>query len=105
MQTLARRLREADDAVAAATFLSVKARLARALLNIAEYVGEDKGGGRVQLRLKIGQSDLAAMAGVARENVSRTMSEWGKRNIVTHSSSYYCINDRAALAQELASGS
>jgi CRP/FNR family cyclic AMP-dependent transcriptional regulator len=105
VQTLARRLREADDAVAAATFLSVKARLARALLNIAEYVGQDNGGGRIQLRLKIGQSDLAAMAGVARENVSRTMSEWRKRNIVSHSSSYYCINDRAALAQEVASGS
>jgi len=41
------------------------------------------------------------MAGVARENVSRTMSEWRKRDIVTRSSDYYCINDRRALAQEM----
>jgi CRP/FNR family cyclic AMP-dependent transcriptional regulator len=105
VRTLARRLREADDALAAATFLSVKARLARALLNLAEYVGEDNGGGRIQLRHKIGQGDLAAMAGVARENVSRTMSEWRKRDIVTRSSDYYCINDPKALAQEMEFGS
>ena len=98
VRTHARRLREADDALAATTFLSVKGRLARALLHLAEYVGEDQGRGRIQLRLKISQGDLAAMAGVARENVSRTMSEWRKRGIVARSSNHYCINDRRALA-------
>jgi len=101
MKTLARRLRGADDALAATTFLSVKQRLARALLSVAEYVGEQNGAGRIQLRLKISQGDLAAMAGVARENVSRTMSEWRKREIVTRSSNYYCINDPNALAQDM----
>jgi len=101
MKTLARRLREADDGLAATAFLSVKQRLARALLGVAEYVGEKDGEGRIQLRLKIGQGDLAAMAGVARENVSRTMSEWRKRDIVTRSSNYYCINDPKALAQDM----
>lgn len=105
VRTLARRLRDADDALAASTFLSVKARLARALLNLADYVGKDDGGGQIQLRLKISQADLAAMAGVARENVSRTLSEWRKREIVTHSSNYYCINDPRVLAQESAIGS
>jgi len=99
MKTLARRLRGTDDTLAATTFLSVKQRLARALLNLAEYVGEENGG-RIQLRLKIGQADLAAMAGVARENVSRTMSDWRTREIVTRSSNYYCINDPKALAQD-----
>lgn len=100
VKTLTRRLREADDALAAATFLTVKGRLARALLNLAEYAGEENGG-RIELRHKISQSDLAAMAGVARENVSRTMSDWRKRDIVTRSSDYYCINDSTALAQEM----
>jgi CRP/FNR family transcriptional regulator, cyclic AMP receptor protein len=99
VKTLARRLREADEALAAATFLTVKGRLARALLNLAEYAGEERGG-RIELRHKISQADLAAMAGVARENVSRTMSDWRKRNIVTRSSEYYCINDPITLAQE-----
>ena len=105
VRTLARRLREADDDLAATTFLSVKGRLARALLNLAEFVGENDGGGRIQLRLKISQGDLAAMAGVARENVSRTMSEWRSRDIVTRSSNYYCINDPRALAQDMESES
>jgi CRP/FNR family cyclic AMP-dependent transcriptional regulator len=105
MKTLARRLRQTDDGLAATTFLSVKQRLARALLSVAEYVGEKDGEGRIQLRLKISQGDLAAMAGVARENVSRTMSEWRKRDIVTRSSNYYCINDPKALAQEMEVGS
>jgi CRP/FNR family transcriptional regulator, cyclic AMP receptor protein len=100
MKTLARRLRETDDGLAATTFLSVKQRLARALLGVAEYVGEKTGDGRIRLRLKISQGDLAAMAGVARENVSRTMSEWRKRDIITRSSHYYCINDPKALAQD-----
>jgi CRP/FNR family cyclic AMP-dependent transcriptional regulator len=100
VRTLALRLRKADDALAATTFLSVKGRLARALLNLAEYTGEKKGG-RIELRLKISQGDLAAMAGVARENVSRTMSDWRKRDIVTRSSDYFCILDPAALAREM----
>jgi CRP/FNR family cyclic AMP-dependent transcriptional regulator len=44
------------------------------------------------------------MAGVARENVSRVMSEWRRRDIVTRSSDYYCINDPKALAQEMELG-
>jgi CRP-like cAMP-binding protein len=60
-----------------------------------------KNNGRIELRHKISQGDLAAMAGVARENVSRTMSDWRKRDIVTRSSDYYCIIDPTALAGEM----
>jgi CRP/FNR family transcriptional regulator, cyclic AMP receptor protein len=69
-------LRETDEALAAASFLTVKARLARALLELAEFLGEDRGSGRVLIRHKIKRSDLAAMAGVAPENVSRVMNDW-----------------------------
>jgi CRP/FNR family transcriptional regulator, cyclic AMP receptor protein len=41
------------------------------------------------------------MAGVARENVSRTISEWRKRDIVTTFSNYYRINNPRALAQDM----
>jgi CRP/FNR family transcriptional regulator len=101
MNMLAERLREADEALAAATFLTVKGRLARALLELAVHVGQENEGGRVQLNHKISQGDLAAMAGVARENVSRTMSEWRRRDLVTQAQQYYCINDVAALEREM----
>jgi CRP/FNR family transcriptional regulator, cyclic AMP receptor protein len=99
VKTLTCRLREANHALAASTFLSVRGRLARSLLNLAEYIGEEHDG-RIELRQKINQGDLAAMAGIARENVSRTMSEWRHCNIVTRCSDYYCINDPRALEEE-----
>ena len=101
LHTLASRLRDADEALAAATFLTVKGRVARALLELAEFVGEDNEQGQIILNHKISQSDLAAMAGVARENVSRTLSAWQRRNLVVRTSNYYRLNDRAALKREM----
>ena len=46
-------------------------RVARALLSLAEAFGRDIGQGRILIRQKVSQSDLGAMAGIARENVSR----------------------------------
>jgi len=103
VNVLALRLRETDQAVAADSFLTVKARLARALLELTEYLGEDAGAGRVLIRHKISQSDLAAMAGVARENVSRALSDWKRRDLVTRSSGFYCLNDITTLKRYVVS--
>jgi CRP/FNR family cyclic AMP-dependent transcriptional regulator len=67
LNVLAARLREADEALVAGSFLTVKARVARVLLHLAKYLG-DAAGGRTMIGHKISQADLAAMAGVAREN-------------------------------------
>jgi CRP/FNR family cyclic AMP-dependent transcriptional regulator len=53
------------------------------------------------IRHRINQYDLAAMAGVARENVSRALSDWKRHKLVTRSSAYYCINDMAALKRQM----
>ena len=98
---LAFRLRQADEGLAATTFLSVKGRVARALVELAEFVGTPSSTGQIVLHEKISLADLAAMAGVARENVSRVMSEWRRRNLVTGSTRYYCLNDIAALRREI----
>ena len=98
---LAFRLRQADEGLAATTFLSVKGRVARALVELAEYVGTPSSTGQIVLHEKISLADIAAMAGVARENVSRVMSEWRRRNLVTGSTRYYCLNDIAALRREI----
>ena len=98
---LAFRLRQADEVLAATTFLTVKGRVARALVELAEYVGKPSSAGQIVLHEKISLADIAAMAGVARENVSRVMSEWRRHNLITGSTRYYCINDIAALAREV----
>lgn len=101
LAALALRLRETNDALAASTFLSVKGRVARALLDLADSLGKKTAAGGITIPYKISQGDLAAMAGVARENVSRTMSEWRRRNLVTQSADAYCLKDRTALEQEM----
>ena len=94
-------MREADRALVATTFLTGKGRLAWALLELATLIGEESESGAIVLKHRVNQSDLAAMAGVARENVSSMMSDWRKRNLLVHSSQYYRINDVAALVREI----
>jgi CRP/FNR family transcriptional regulator, cyclic AMP receptor protein len=97
---LAQRLRDTDEALVATNFLSVKGRVARALLSIAEAFGHDVGQGRIVIRQKVSQSDLAAMAGVARENVSRVLNDWTSHSVLTRLAGYYCVENRSALQRE-----
>jgi CRP/FNR family transcriptional regulator, cyclic AMP receptor protein len=97
---LARRLRDTDDALVATNFLSVKGRVARALLSLAEAFGRDIGQGRILIRQKVSQSDLAAMAGIARENVSRVLNDWADRSLVSRLAGYYCLENRSVLQRE-----
>jgi CRP/FNR family transcriptional regulator, cyclic AMP receptor protein len=102
LEILAFRLRQADEELAASTFLSVKARVARALLELAEFVGTPSGPRSIVLDEKISHADLAAMAGVARENASRVLSEWRRRNLVlTGVSPRFILNDVVALESEI----
>ncbi len=97
---LAGRLRETNGALVATSFLSVKGRVARALLSLAEAFGHDVGNGRTLVRQKVTQSDLAAMAGIARENVSRVLQDWIRGKVVSRLAGYYCVEDEAALRRE-----
>ena len=98
---LAARLRDTDQVVAAGTFLPVKGRVARALLDLAKAFGNEVDGGRIVIRQKLSQSDVAAMAGIARENVSRILNEWMRLKLLTRLSGYYCIENKAKLEKEL----
>lgn len=99
-KVLAARLRDTDAIVAAGSFLPLKGRVAVALLELAEGFGQNVGGKRVVIRQKVSQSDLAAMAGIARENVSRIMNDWIRQKTVTRLSGYYCLEDPAKLEHE-----
>src|ERR1700692_367458 len=100
MRMLARRLRDTNDALAASSFLSVKGRVARALLSLAEAFGKDVGSGRILIRQKVNQSDLAAMAGIARENVSRVLKDWTEHAMVSRLAGYYCLEKKDAIQNE-----
>jgi CRP-like cAMP-binding protein len=97
---LADRLRSSNTVVAAASFLSLNGRVARVLLNLADAFGQDIGSGRIVIRQRISQNDLAAMAGIARESVSRVINDWKRLAIVSQQSGYYCLEKSAELLRE-----
>ena len=98
---LAKRLRETDTLVAAGSFLSLKGRVASALLEVAEHFGDEVGPGRIIIRQKIKQSDLAAMAGIARENVVRILKDWERHKLVSRQSGYYYLENKPQLENQV----
>ena len=102
VMTLAARLRQSDEDLVASSFLTVRARVARALLQFARQLGEEAGPGRILIRHNVTQSDLAAMAGVARESVSRTLREWQRQKIVEGSSRSGYVVRKASLERAAA---
>jgi CRP/FNR family transcriptional regulator, cyclic AMP receptor protein len=101
LMLLASRLRETNDIIAAESFLPLRGRVALILVELAEHFGESVGGDRIMIRQKFGQLDLAAMAGIARENVNRILADWKRRKLISRISGYYCIENKPALQREV----
>jgi CRP-like cAMP-binding protein len=97
VELLAKRLRGTDTVVAAGSFLSLEGRVARTMFELAEHFGQEVGSGRIVIRHKITQSDLAAMAGGARESVAKILNNWQREKLVTRLSGYYCLENKAQL--------
>jgi hypothetical protein len=49
------------------------------------------------VRQKVSQSDLAAVARMARENVSRVLHDWAGRSLVSLLAGYYRLENKAVL--------
>ena len=101
VKLLAARLRQADETIAALAFLPVKARVARALLTLAKDLGEAADSGGALIPRMFHQTNIAAIAGVARESTNRILSEWERGKLVIKSAGSYRIDDRARLEREI----
>jgi CRP-like cAMP-binding protein len=53
------------------------------------------------IRQKIKQTDLAAMAGIARETVTRILNDWQRRKLMSRPSGYYCLENKAQLEHQV----
>ncbi|MEO1311930.1 MAG: Crp/Fnr family transcriptional regulator [Pseudomonadota bacterium] len=97
---LCHRLRRTDGAFQRVSALSMKGRLAGALLALAEQYGEDHGDGTL-VRLAVTQSDIGAFSGLSRENTSRILSGWRKAGLIAFAPDKRSIilNDPDALAE------
>src|SRR5260221_1707417 len=97
MATLAARLRQSDEDMIASSFLTVRARVARALLQFARHLGKETDRGQVLIQHRVTHSDLAAMASVARESVSRTLGVWQREKVLEGSTRDGYVVDKRRL--------
>jgi CRP-like cAMP-binding protein len=88
MRELARRIRQLNLVIESDRTFSMAPRLARALVRLIDPEHSD---GR--LRFSPSQSDLGAFAGLARENVSRLLSEWEAQEIVVRDGRTLVLRD------------
>ena len=86
--------------VAAGSFLSLKGRVARTMLELADHFGQEVAPSRIVISQKIGQNDLAAMAGIARENLTRVLNDWQRHKVLSRLSGYYCLENKTQLEHQ-----
>ena len=77
MHGLVQRLRSANRQIESLALLDVYGRVARALLDMSEMVGE-----RRVIRKRVSRQDLAKVVGASREMVSRAMKDFEARGVV-----------------------
>jgi CRP-like cAMP-binding protein len=70
------------------------------MLELAGHFGQEVAPGRIVIRQKIGQNDLAAMAGIARENLTRVLNDWQRHKALSRLSGYYCLEDKTQLEHQ-----
>lgn len=99
LSIVGKRLRQANDVLAARTFLPLPGRVAQTLLQLSESFGKPIDNGRILIHYKLSQADIANMAGAARENVSRVLNDWKRSGTISRISGYYCLERPALLEQ------
>ncbi len=92
MRELARRVRQLNQVIESDRTFSMAPRLALALVRLIDPAHDD---GR--LRYHLNQTDLGAFAGLARENVSRLLSEWEAQGIIARHGRALQVRDRDYL--------
>ena len=92
MQELAQRVRQLNLVVESDRTFSMGPRLARAIVRLIDPNSQD---GR--LLYNPSQTDLGAFAGLARENVSRLLSEWETRGIIARDGRKLLVRDAEYL--------
>lgn len=92
LRALSMRLRRTDDLFAELSFLTVSARLAKRLLELAKPTqtqGEEPG----EFRVQMSQRELAAMLGVTRESINKELKILKDKGMVTTSRNAIIIKD------------
>ncbi|MCK9391195.1 MAG: Crp/Fnr family transcriptional regulator [Syntrophales bacterium] len=96
LRTLSLRLRKTDDLLSEICFLSLSARLAKRLLELAR--GESEGGHNISsLAMRMTQKELSNLLGVSRESVNKELKTLRDKGIVSTERSKIVILDQERL--------
>ena len=91
VKLLSNDVREKEEQLLQMAYHSVRKRMAEAILRLQRQNKDD--------HIKISREDLAAMAGMATETVSRTLSDFKDENLIEKKGSIITILDAARLAK------
>lgn len=100
---LARKLREATDTAAWAGLLNARQRIANALLQFAKLMGRDAGEGLTLLD-GVTHHEVAALAYVSREEVTRVIASWRRAGAAEAVTRPGLVVDLSLLVSEAADG-
>ena len=73
--------------------LDLQARLTQTMLKLAKAFGKTLPDGRVLIRYRISQGQLAEIVGASRENVNRQFKIWKRAGLCFKIDDYYCLSD------------
>src|SRR5262245_11428143 len=99
VEVLCSRLRNTDQHIAELALLELPARLAKALLRLAQSDDQPAEGRTAQVQLS--QRELGNICGATRESVNKCLRDWQRRGIVRIEESLITLANRTAL-EELA---
>ena len=96
LSQLTNRLRNTDDFLESTCFLSVSARLAKKLLDLAESYGQ-KDGDRIHIDLNLTQKELGDMIGSTRESINKELKILRDKGLITMQENKIQIVDMTRL--------
>lgn len=99
-EQVASRLRSAHERLRSVALERVEQRLARAVLSLADKIGQRQG---EKVALAVTRQELADMTGTTVETAIRVTSRWQSQGLVSSSRSELLLNDLTAL-EEIAGG-
>jgi CRP-like cAMP-binding protein len=96
LSAVTRRLRDANERLARQSFQTVQSRVAQVVSTLVEQARVE-GAGERDVLIRLTQSDIAQLAGSARESASRFLAVLERAGIITQGRGRLTVHDPAAL--------
>ena len=98
LEVLTQRLRRTTQLLEDVAFREGPSRLARRLVQLAEFSGRRVENG-IFVDMALSQQQLGNMVGMTRESINKQLRQWRDEGVITWSRGYYTISDMDHLSQ------